>query len=120
MLENEGDKNNNFFGNLKILINEESDDLFQRIGKYDLIITKQITFYDYINGFKFKLKLPDDNIIEIKNDDPSNNGLLVIYKNYGFYHNYNSEERGNLIIKYVIINNINKEKIYDLFGSNFM
>lgn len=121
ILDCEGDKNNLCSGDLTITIKEKQHELFERVGQYDMMITKKITFYDYLYGFEFELELPDKIVLHIKNMNPKENGLITIYKNYGFYHDYDSVERGNLIIKYVIDNNkLDKEKVYEIFGSKFV
>ena len=122
IIDNEGDKECDSFGNLSILIKENEDQIFKKVGEYDLMIKKKITFYDYLEGFIFDLVLPDKNILEIHNKNPQMSGLIDVYKGYGMPYDYNTITRGNLIIKYIIeVENISldKKKIYDVFGSNF-
>jgi DnaJ-class molecular chaperone len=120
ILDGEGDKDNNLSGDLIITIEEQIHPIFKKIGQHDIIINKEITVYDYLYGFKFEIELPDKTNLLVENKNPIKNGLIDIYENYGFYYDYESDERGDFIIKYdVCYKNLNKKQIYNTFGSKF-
>jgi DnaJ-class molecular chaperone len=117
ILNGEGDIIDDITGNLIITINHIEDPIFNKLNNSDLIINKNISFYDYINGFSFELELLDNQKININFDKI--NGLLQKITGYGLYYNYTDEKRGDLFIKYHIINtsSLDITGLFNLFGT---
>jgi DnaJ-class molecular chaperone len=116
ILNGEGDIIDDIIGNLIITINHINDTIFEK-NNNDLIINKNISFYDYINGFSFELELLDNQKLNIIFDKI--NGLLHKITGYGLYHNYTENTRGDLFIKYNIINtsSLGNTELFNLFGT---
>jgi DnaJ-class molecular chaperone len=117
ILNGEGDIIDDITGNLIITINHIEDLNFKKYNNNDLIFNKNISFYDYINGFSFELQLLDNHKLNITFDKI--NGLLHKISKYGLYHNYIDDLRGDLFIKYNIINtsSLDNIQLFNLFGS---
>lgn len=75
-------------------------DEFQIINEYDLLLIKKITFYESLNGTIFTLELPNE-IINLKKTPIIKDQDIFSIPNKGLLKNHN--DRGNLLIKFVLI-----------------
>jgi len=110
ILYGEGDQDENVMGDLIILIKRKKDKEFKIINENDLLTIKNISLYELIYGFKMYINLFDEEIIEIKCNNPlhelirNENNFYYIIKTKGLPKNYETDERGDLIIQINLIN----------------
>lgn len=97
IVEEGGDENGIYIGNLIVTIENEPNEHFYRINKYDLVYPIKIPIDKYNNGYQFDLKLLDKSIINIKID---NTQLVHTIKNKGIITN---DYIGKLYIYIIII-----------------
>jgi DnaJ-class molecular chaperone len=91
-------------GDIIIKINIVDNTL--KLDKYDIIYNLDITLYEYLYGIKRIIKYFDNEIII---DDIIGNNFIKIHQNKGIKYLDNEEIKyGNLIIKFNIIYNFNK------------
>lgn len=113
IFKNYGDqtKNNNC-GDLIIKIERVEDKDYYIIDNHHLLLIKDISLYQYIYGFNFKLK-NFGSTIDMGELILLNNKLRFQIKNQGLPYDYDSEIRGELIIQFniKIENTDEKQKI---------
>lgn len=122
LLEGEGNELENYEkkGDLLLYFSDKDNKNFMRINNYDLLIIVNIDIEDIIKKKFVNIKLPNNKIIKINLDSERilNNGIFFDkIKFYGFpYLENNNIIRGDLIIKYNILNI--KKKLFDISNNN--
>ena len=131
-LEGDIKPNNKIPGDIIFNINIKSDiECFEVLNNgYDIYVQKKISLYEVIFGTVFFMKNTDNKILKIKSKGSLGNTLTKRLRNYGLPKTSNGEKRGDLIIEFIIIDNIldneeNKELIsklskpyYETFNNN--
>ena len=131
-LEGDIKPNNKIPGDIIFNINIKSDiECFEVLNNgYDIYVQKKISLYEVIFGTVFFMKNIDNKILKIKSKGSLGNTLTKRLRNYGLPKTSNGEKRGDLIIEFIIIDNIldneeNKELIsklskpyYETFNNN--
>lgn len=115
-LEKNGNENKNstLKSDIIININNISHNKFRRVNDYDILYIQEITLKEYYNNAYFKIKLPNDEILNITNDNfQKNKSLLQKIENKGIPYlnnieNKNTQEKefwnyGDLYIQYNIV-----------------
>jgi DnaJ-class molecular chaperone len=113
-LEKNGNENENSILKSDIIINVNNiiHHKFRRVNDYDILYIQEITLKEYYNNAYFKIKLPNDEILNITNDNfQKNKSLLQKIENKGIpYLNNTGNEKekeswnyGDLYIQYNII-----------------
>ncbi len=85
-----------------LIINEIIDipKHFQIVNNFDLIFIKEINFYECLTGVQFSVELPNE-ILNIKKTSIIKDKDIFSIPNKGLFKN--SNERGNLLINFVLI-----------------
>jgi DnaJ-class molecular chaperone len=84
---------------------------FQIINNFDIMLTKQINFYECISGTTFVVELPNETLNLKKTPIIKDQDVFSI-PNKGLLKTPNSEQRGNLLLKFVLIYpTLNEEKL---------
>jgi DnaJ-class molecular chaperone len=131
-LEGDIKPNNKIPGDIIFNINIKSDiECFEVLNNgYDIYVKKKISLYEVIYGTVFFMKNIDNKILKIKSKGSLGNTLTKRLRNYGLPKTSNGDKRGDLIIEFIIIDNIldneeNKELIsklskpyYETFNNN--
>lgn len=114
ILEKNGHENENstLKGNIIININNIKHNKFRRVNDYDILYIQEITLKEYYNNAYFKIILPNNEILHVKNDNfHKNKSLLQKIENKGIPYLENIEYKndndvwnyGDLYIQYNII-----------------
>jgi len=114
ILEKNGHENENspLKGNIIININNIKHNKFRRVNDYDILFIQEITLKEYYNHAYFKIKLPNDEILYVTNDNfHKNKSLLQKIENKGIPYLENIENKnenevwtyGDLYIQYNVI-----------------
>ena len=101
VFKNYGDESRNSSGDLIIKIERIKDKDYYIIDNYHLLLIKDISLYQYIYGFNFKIK-NFGSTIDMGELILLNNKLRYQIKNQGLPYNYESDIRGELIIQFNI------------------
>jgi DnaJ-class molecular chaperone len=131
-LEGDIKPNNKIPGDIIFNINIKSDiECFEVLNNgYDIYVKKKISLYEVIYGTVFFMKNIDNKILKIKSKGSLGKTLTKRLRNYGLPKTSNGDKRGDLIIEFIIIDNIadneeNKELIsklskpyYETFNNN--
>jgi len=114
ILEKNGHENENstLKGNIIININNIKHNKFRRVNDYDILYIQEIILKEYYNNAYFKIILPNNEILHVKNDNfHKNKSLLQKIENKGIPYLENIEYKndndvwnyGDLYIQYNII-----------------
>jgi DnaJ-class molecular chaperone len=110
----EGDHKPNYRlpGDIVFNINIKGDKNFEVVNnKYDIKIQKKISLYEVVFGTVFLMKHLDGIILKIKSKYGLGKSLIKKIPNYGLPKDHNNTERGNLVIEFIIIDNIENSVI---------
>lgn len=92
---------------------------FQIVNNFDLLIHQKINFYEALSGLNFSVELPNE-ILNFHKTPIIKDGDIFSIPNKGLLQN--EHQRGNLLIKFVLIYpTLNEEKLKilkDLFGTS--
>ena len=98
-LEKNGNENENstLKSDIIINVNNINHNKFRRVNDYDILYIQEITLKEYYNNAYFIIKLPNDEILNITNDNfQKNKSLLQKIENKGIpYLNNIGKEKGN-------------------------
>ena len=109
LLKYEGDYiKDDLYGNIKLTIEIVDKLNYTIVNDNDLMITMAISIYDYLYNINFQFVHLDNNEITININDPHvslsryDNDLIYIIANKGLPIDYDTDNRGQLIVRFTI------------------
>ena len=97
--------------NFLIINHQEVPSEFQILNHFDLLIIQKINFYQALAGITFQVELPNETLNLRKTPQIKDNDVFSI-PNKGLPKNKEGTERGNLLIRFILMYpTLNEEKL---------